>query len=188
LEVDLILFQILLTAAVMTTTQPMGTTAPESFRANAQVKGPGGASAATFVIAVDRYNTDKDRAALQDSLKAGTDTFLAALRKMPAVGSIEVGGNKVPVHYAYQQTTPKGRTITVVTSAPVAFVGGAAPDAKPRAGYDVAVAQFQVDSVGLGNGSMAAAARVKAGGPSGVEIDDYATEAIKLVTVSRNLK
>ena len=83
----MIVFPILLTAAVFTGTQHMGTTAPESFRANAQVKGSDGAGAATVLIAVTRYNTEKDRAALQQALKDGNEAFLAALRKMPAVGS-----------------------------------------------------------------------------------------------------
>jgi hypothetical protein len=183
-----IVFPILLTAAVFSAAQHIGTTAPESFRANAQMKGTDGAGAATLVIAVDRYNTEKDRAALQQALKTGNDAFLAALRKMPAVGSLEAGGKKFPVHYAFQQTSDKGRTIVVVTGSPVFFVGGGAADAKPRTGYDVAVAQFQVDSVGLGSGAMAAAAKVKPGGPAGVEIEDYGTGAIKLVTVTRNLK
>ena len=133
-EADVIVFPILLTAAVFTATQHIGTTAPESFRANAQVKGTDGAGAATLVIAVDRYNTEKDRAALQQALKTGNDAFLAALRKMPAVGSIEAGGQKFPVHYAFQQTDPKGRSIVVVTGSPVFFVGGGAADAKPRRG------------------------------------------------------
>ena len=184
----MILFPILLTAAMVPAPQHLGTTAPESFRANAQVKGTDGAGAATVVIAVTRYNTEKDRAALQQALKDGHEAFLAALRKMPAVGSVEAGGQKFPVHYAFQQTGDKGRSIVVVTGTPVFFVGGGAADAKPRQGYDVAVAQFQVDSVGLGNGSMAAAAKVKAGGPAGVEIEDYGTGAIKLVTVTRDLK
>ena len=34
---------------------------------------------------------------------------------------------------------------------------------------------------------MAAAARVKPGGETGVQIDDYADEPIKLVTVSRKI-
>ena len=187
-EAEVIVFPILLTAAVLTATQHIGTTAPESFRANAQVKGSDSAGAATLVIAVTRYNTEKDRAGLQQALKTGNDAFLAALRKMPAVGSITAGGKKFPVHYAFQQTTDKGRSIVVVTGEPVFFVGGGAATAKPREGYDVAVAQFQVDSVGLGNGAMAAAAKVKPGGPAGVEIEDYGTGAIKLVTVTRDLK
>ena len=114
----MIVFPILLTAAVFSAAQHIGTTAPESFRANAQMKGKDGAGAATLVIAVDRYNTEKDRAVLQQALKTGNDAFLAALRKMPAVGSLEAGGKKFPVHYAFQQTTDKGRSIVVVTGSP----------------------------------------------------------------------
>ena len=68
------------------------------------------------------------------------------------------------------------------------FVGGGAADAKPRAGYEVAVIEMTVDTVGLGKGTMTAAARVKPGGTSGVQIDDYAEKPIQLVTVSKKLK
>ena len=61
-------------------------------------------------------------------------------------------------------------------------------DAKPRAGYEVAVIEMTVDNVGLGKGTMTAAARVKPGGEAGVRIDDYAEKPIQLVTVSRKLK
>jgi hypothetical protein len=67
-------------------------------------------------------------------------------------------------------------------------VGGGQADAKPREGYEVAVAQFDVDSIGLGAGTMAMAARVKPGGPAGVQIDDYADQPVKLTTVRRLLK
>jgi hypothetical protein len=72
-----------------------------------------------------------------------------------------------------------------VTDQPIFFVGGGAADAKPRAGYEVALIQLQVDSIGLGDGTMAAAARVRPGGESGVQVDDYADKPIKLVTVVR---
>ena len=179
----------LLVALVLAAPQRIGSKPPESFTANAEVRGTGGTGAAIVVIAVDRYNTDKERAALEQALKTGNDVFLAQLKKMPAVGSLEAGGRKVPVHYAYVQSSDeKGRSIVVVTTTPVFFVGGGSATAKPREGYDVAVAQFHVDSVGLGTGSMAAAAKVKAGGPAGVEIDDYGSDAIKFVRVAKNLK
>jgi hypothetical protein len=65
---------------------------------------------------------------------------------------------------------------------------GGAVDAKPRAGYEVAVIQMHMDDVGLGSGTMAAAARVKPGGETGVVIDDYAAEPIKLVTINRKFQ
>jgi len=82
--------------------------------------------------------------------------------------------------------TEKGRTISIVTDAPMFFVGGGNVDAKPRAGFDVAIIQLNVDSIGLGTGSFAPAARVKPGGPTGVEVDDYAEMPVKLVTVRKS--
>lgn len=161
-------------------------TAPEQFSINANVTGDAGASAATFVIAVDRYSSDKEREALQGALKkGGYQSFLPALRQAPAVGHLEAGQRKWDIRFARQQTTPKGRTIVIVTDQPIFFVGGGLADAKPREGYGCAVAQFDVDDVGLGSGTIAAAARVKLGGPAGVQVDDYAEKPIKLTTVRR---
>jgi hypothetical protein len=52
----------------------------------------------------------------------------------------------------------------------------------------VAVIEMTVDNVGLGKGTMTAAAKVKPGGDAGVRIDDYAEKPIQLVTVSKKLK
>jgi hypothetical protein len=49
------------------------------------------------------------------------------------------------------------------------------------------VLEFTVDSVGLGSGTMAPAARVKPGGPTGVQVDDYSGKRVTLMTVTRNL-
>ena len=46
---------------------------------------------------------------------------------------------------------------------------------------------MDVDDVGLGSGVMAAAARIKSAPEGGVQIDDYAEEPIRLVTVARKL-
>lgn len=162
--------------------------APETFSANAQVKGSGGAAAATIQIVIQRYTPDADRTAVEGALKGGGyPSFLTALRRAPDVGYVEHGANKFAIRYARQTETPKGRTIVVVTEKPVVFVGGGAVDAKPRAGYEVAVLRIEVDQVGLGSGLMAGAARVKPAPEGGVQIDDYAEEPIKLVTVTRKL-
>jgi hypothetical protein len=163
--------------------------APETFTANLQATGgtsAGGAGAATIQVNVQRYTPEGDRTAVATALKSGgTQAFLAALKKAPEVGTVTFGDKKWPIRWAREQTTPKGRNITVVTDQPIYFVGGGSVDAKPRAGYDVAVIQMFVDDVGLGNGTMAAAAKVKPGGESGVEIEDYAAKPIKMVSVVR---
>ena len=94
-------------------------------------------------------------------------------------------GQKYTIRWARQTPSSQGRTIVIVTDKPVFFVGGGQADAKPRAGYEVAVIQLVVDSSGKGTGTMAAAARVKPGGDTGVQIDDYAETPITLAAVTR---
>lgn len=161
--------------------------APETFTANLHVTGgSGGAGAATIVIDIKRYSADAERTAVETALKTGGFAgFVAALRKAPVVGTVSHGEKSWPIRWAREQAGPKGRAITLVTDQPIFFVGGGAADAKPRAGYEVALIQLQVDSIGLGDGTMAAAARVRPGGESGVQVDDYADKPIKLVTVVR---
>ena len=163
--------------------------APETFSANANAAKPGsGAIAATVQIHIERYTPDADRTAVETALKSGGyAAFVAALRKAPEVGYVQLGDQKTPIRWARQTDSAKGRTIVVVTDKPVFFVGGGAADAKPRAGFDVAVVEMTVDDVGLGSGRMAAAARVKPGGETGVQIEDYAEAPIKLTTVTRKL-
>jgi hypothetical protein len=160
---------------------------PETFTANAQVVGNNAGSAAQVTIQINQYTSDKDRATIQEALRVGGyQGFLPALRSAPSVGYVEMNGRKVAVRWARQQPTDKGRTISVVTESPMFFVGGGNVDAKPRAGFEVAVIQLDVDQIGLGTGSMAAAARVRPGGATGVQIDDYAEEPVKLVTVRKS--
>ena len=162
--------------------------APEVFNVNAQAKGEVGAGAATFQIHIQRYTPDFDRTAVETALKhGGYQAFVTALRKAPEVGYVSAGERKFPIRWAREQKTAKGRTIVLVTDTPVFFVGGASAAAKPRAGYEVAVIQLIVDDIGLGSGTMAGAARVKPGGETGVQIDDYAEKPITLVTVRRML-
>jgi hypothetical protein len=44
---------------------------------------------------------------------------------------------------------------------------------------------MEIDHIGFGSGVMAAAARLKPAPDGGVQIDDYAEQPIKLVTVTR---
>jgi hypothetical protein len=165
--------------------------APETFTANLQATGgSGGAAAAIIEINVQRYTPDADRTAVEGALKTGGyPAFLIALRQAPVVGAVTFADQKWPIRWARERASGSySRNIVVVTDQPIFFVGGGSAKAKPREGYEVAVIQIDVDNVGLGKGTMTAAARVKPGGESGVQIDDYADKPIRLVTVSRNIK
>jgi hypothetical protein len=162
---------------------------PETFTANAQVAGKDAGSSAQVTIQIDQYTAESDRTAIQEALRiGGFPGFLPALRSAPQVGFVEMAGRKVAVRWARQQPTEKGRTISIVTESPLFFVGGGEVDAKPRKGFEVAVIQLEVDSAGLGSGSIAAAARVRPGGPTGVQVDDYAETPAKLVTVRKSTR
>jgi hypothetical protein len=163
---------------------------PETFTANLNVaSATGGAAAGTIRIHIQRYTPDADRTRVEEALKTGGyAAFLEALRKAPQVGTVSHGDREWAIRWARTRSTGEfTRTIVVITDQPIFFVGGGRVDAKPREGYNVALVQMDVDSVGMGKGSMAAAARVKPGGPTGVQIDDYSDAPIKLVTVVRKL-
>ena len=173
-------------AAPAVAQQPGNAGAPETFSARAQAENKAGTVvSAPIVIHVERFTPDFNRATVQEALRVGGyPGFLTALRKAPDVGYVELGGRKTLIRWARQVPSDTGRTIIIVTERPVAFLAGQA-DAKPRAGYEVAVIQLKVDGRGDGAGTMAAAARVRPGGETGVQIDDYAEVPISLVKVTR---
>jgi len=159
---------------------------PETFNGKAKIGTATATADAAFTIQIDQYTPDKDLKAMEQALQSGgSDGFVQALKKAPAAGHLKVGDKSFTIRWAKQVTTPKGRSISIVTDGPVFFVGAGAPDAKPRAGYDVAVAKMDIDTAGLGEGLIALAAKVKPGGQTGVEIQDYATEPVKLVSIMR---
>lgn len=169
---------------------PRKFTAPETFFAKAEAKSAEGAVAtAPITIQIDRYTLEGHRKVVEEALRTGGyPGFLTALRNAPAVGHIEAGTRKVTVRYAREVTEGETRTITVVGDVPLFFIGGGNPDSKPRAGYELSVLQLKMDSSGIGEGSLAAAARVKPGGPTGVQVDRYADQLVRLLSVRREIK
>ncbi len=165
-------------------------TAPETVTANAHVAGLAGSAATRITMKIDSYSKDADRDAVALALKqGGYPAFLEALRKAPVVGTVSLAGETFSIRWARQQPLANGRSIVLVTDKPVFFVGGGSTTAKPREGYEVAVLQFRLDDSGIGySGTMAAAARVKPGGETGVQIDDYAEKPIELQGISRAIK
>ncbi len=180
---------VVLAAPSLVLSQSQQRGAPEQFTANAQVAAASGASAAaTVTIDIRRYTPDAERTAVETALKGGGyPAFLTALRKAPEVGTVGLGTQKWSIRWAREQSTPSGRTIVVVTDQPMFFLGGARTNAKPRAGYEVGLIRLQVDPAGMGKGEMAAAARVKPGGETGVQVDDYADQPITLTGVARKI-
>jgi hypothetical protein len=143
-----------------------------------------------MTVQLDRYTPEHERTKMTDGLKYnGYPGFLNALRDAPQVGTLDGAGEKFVIRWARTVDNPGGgRTISIVTDTPVYFVGGWRKDAKSKAGYELAVMQLVLDKTGHGEGTMAAAARVKPGGETGVRIDNYAETPMKLKATLRTAK
>jgi len=163
------------------------TGAPETFSASAQAKNATGAVSGTLEVRLDRYTPDFDRKTVEEALRlGGYPRFVTTIRNAPEVGQLVLaGGQPYAIRYAREKAEAGGRTIVLVTDKPAYFVGAGRADAKPRAGYEVAVLQIQLDAAGRGRGTMAGAARVRPNGDGGVLLDDYAEEPIGLTNVAR---
>ena len=164
------------------------TGAPEIFSATAHAKNEKGAVSGALEVRLKRYTPEFDRKTVETALReGGYPKFLLALRNAPEVGQLVLAGSEpFAIRYARETVEAGGRTIVVVTDKPVFFVrGGHTAGTKPRAGYEVAVLQIQLDGQGQGSGTMAAAARVRPDGDGGVLLDDYAEELITLTKLTR---
>jgi|GEM_PF-2504144 len=158
----------------------------ETFNGKARIGTSTAVADASFTIQIDQYTPEKDLKAMEQALQTGGSAgFVAALQKAPVAGHFKTGDKTFTIRWARQRETPKGRVISIVTDAPVYFVGAGLPGAQARTGFDVAVAQMNIDTSGIGDGSIALAAKVKPGADGGVEIQDYATEPVKLVSIMR---
>jgi len=142
-----------------------------------------------ITVQIDHYTPEHDRTKMTDALKyTGYPGFLNALREAPQAGTLDVAGDKFAIRWARTVDTATGRTVSVVTDRPVAFVGLGKRGAKSPAGYECAVLQLALDKTGHGTGTMAAAARVKPGGDTGVRIDNYADKPLSLTATVHGAK
>lgn len=161
---------------------------PEIYNATAELKTAAGATVtAPVVVSIERWTTDADRDKVRDVLKAGgTSALQKKIAGMPAVGYLQVGQTKTPLHFARALPVGEGKVVTVSTAKPIFHIGAGAADAKPKAGYDVALVIFEVNGKGAGDaGDFAPAAKVKLDDKSGLVVEDYGVEAVRLMRITR---
>jgi hypothetical protein len=104
---------------------------------------------------------------------------------MKDAGTIEVGQRKTAIKYAYSRPTGDGRLVTVITAEPIVFLGAGLPEAKPKAGHDVAAALLVLDGSGAGHGELAPAATIKTNESGAVVVDDYGDAKVWLKDVAK---
>jgi hypothetical protein len=178
---------LILTAAMFISPAQAQST-PETFTATATVKTPtGGSVTAPVVISITRWTTDEERTAVQAAIKSGgTAALKKALDAMPDAGTIQVGERTTPLKYVYGRSIGAGRLITVAAAQPIIHLGASAAQAKPKAGFDVALALIQVDAAGKGTtGELAPAATVKLDANNAVVVQDYGVEVVRLTGIAK---
>jgi len=146
----------------------------EAFTATASVKSDALTGTAPVSIVIKHWATDAERANVMKALKSGgTPALTAALAKMRDSGTLGLAKAHAAIKYAYATSTGSGRLVTVVTAKPLYHLGGGLPDAKPKAGYDVAVALLVLEADGTGHGELSPAAKVKIDDSGAISVDDY---------------
>jgi len=158
----------------------------ETFTATASVKAAAAKGSAPVTIHITRYVSEAERQKVQDAVKANDSKAThAALAALPDAGYIELAKRKTPLKYAYARPTSGGRLVTVIATQPIMFVGGSAPDAKPKEGFDLALALLVLDEKGGGEGELAPAAKVKMDTAGAIVVDGYGAEAVRLVGIAK---
>ena len=155
--------------------------AADTFTATATVKGTG--RSAPLTITVQKFSSDADREALIKALKkGGNDAARELLSKKADVGSVLVGTKATPVKFAHDITVGSNRVITIVTAEPIHFVGGDAPNARLKVGYNLGVIQIDLSKT-PGAGEAAPAAKVAVNKTDDIIIEDYGAEQVVLSNV-----
>jgi hypothetical protein len=159
--------------------------AQEAFTATASMKSEAGGATAPVRITIDRLSTEAERTAVVEALKGGGSAAVkTALAGAKDIGMLEAGGHKTPIRYAWSRPTGSGRIVTVATSEPIVHLGAGLPNAKPKAGYDFAVALLVLDGAGSGHGEFAPAAQLKVDGGA-VVLGDYGADKVWLKNVAK---
>jgi hypothetical protein len=158
----------------------------ERFTATASMKAQNMTHSAPVTIQIDRFVSQADRDKFMAVVKRHKTTEIHdALAAMPDIGVIETSGTKTPIKYAYATPSGGGRLITVVTAQPIMHIGGDLPDAKPKQGYDLAVAFLILDANDKGDGELAAATKVKVDAKGAIVTEDYSPATVHLTGISK---
>lgn len=158
---------------------------PETFAATATVKRAGMSASAPFSVTITRYASDAERDAVMAAIRAGGSAAVhRALVSAKDVGFIQLGDRRTPIKFAGQRPMPSGRLVTVVTAEPIVYLGAGIPEAKPRAGYEVAVAMLEVEGAKV-SGELVPAAKVGVDPNGALLIDDYGASVVWLSNVAQ---
>jgi hypothetical protein len=134
-----------------------------------------------LTVTVRRYAGSAEREALIAAVKkGGAGSAHALLAKRDTIGTVDVGGRKTPLKYAYAFDMNGRRQITLVTADPVAM-----PNLKPEPGYDVGFIFLDVDASGSGVGEFVPAAKAHVDEQNTIVTENSSAGMLRLTGITR---
>jgi len=149
----------------------------------------GARNTATVDIVIDRWATDAERDQLRAALReGGADGLLHALQKVKEVGRISSAGSLgYPLRLARQTTSPSGgRRILMGTDRLISFLE--LRDQPRTVDYPFMVIDIRLDASGKGEGKLMPLAKITEDRDHIVEIENYASEPVRLTSVQSTNK
>ena len=155
-------------------------TAPETFTGTASIRKGAARVSAPLSVTITRYASPEERdAVLMAVREGGNGSARKTLAAMKDAGVLQVGDRRTPIKFAAQRPTGSGRLVTLLTAEPVLFVGGGLPDAKPRDGFDLALAILDLGQ-GSGVGELVPAAKIGVDHGGALVTEDYGAMVVWL--------
>lgn len=144
-----------------------------------------GARSGVVDVVIERWSTDQERTRLRDALReGGADLLLKEIQKIddPAGNIATPGSIGTPLRFAMQTPLPDGgRRILVATDRRIGFLEAVN---RPRsADYPFLLLDIRLDAKGEGTGKLLPVARVVAADDSTIEVENYASEPVRLTKV-----
>lgn len=145
----------------------------------------GGARSGRVDVSIERWSTEQERTRLRDALKeGGPDLLLKELQKIddPAGRISTPGSVGTPLRFAMQSPLPDGgRRLLIATDRRIGFFEAVN---RPRsADYPYLLLDIRLDAKGEGTGKLLPIARIQVNDENLVEIENYASEPVRLTQV-----
>jgi hypothetical protein len=148
-----------------------------------------GRNSASVDITIDRWTTDAERDKLVDVVKEkGAEGLLEAIRDMDEIGRIQSGGSLgYPLRFAREvPLSGGGRRIIIGTDRRMSFLE---VREQPRTvDYPFMVIDIRLKADGKGEGKLMPLAKITTDRDHIVEIENYASEPVRLTSVESRLK
>ena len=171
----------MLVAMALAFTGPAMLAQGDTFTGTAAPASGAGTSSMPVTVAVSRYATSAEREELIAAVKkGGAGSAHTLLAKRATIGTVDVGGRKTPLKYAYAWDLNGRRQITLATADPVAIVG-----IKHEPGYDVGFILLDLDASGSGTGEFVPAAKVHVDDQNAIVTENSSAGMLRLTGITR---